>query len=133
MFTDGLYGFIYVYKHVLYTKNVLKVIKDIENVKLELKRMDERRKQEGRDKFNDKELKKFKELRIKLAKLESKQIEKQTKLFTTKNNQSKQMGENMKIFLSDQINHINKIKRGLLDLHQYQSELYQNCDMTHNS
>lgn len=95
--------------------------------------MDDKRKQERRDEFNEKELKRYKELRIKLSKLESKQIEKSTAHWTTKNSQSKAMGENMKTFLSDQINHINTIKQGLLYHTKYESELHNKETEINNS
>ena len=111
----------------------VKVSKDIENVEIELRKMDGKRRIELRDNFTEKELKRMKELRIKLSKLESKQIETTTSHLRIKNNQSKAMGEKIKTFLSDQINHIDTIKRGLFDMEQYTSQLHTSCNHINNS
>eukprot|EP01083_Nonionella_stella_P069239 184454_1 len=104
------------------------IMSDMENVQNELKKMDERRRNEHRDRFNDKELKRFKELRIKLAHLESVKVEKNSAQSKSKHNQRTAMAQTMKAFLKQQIHHLNSIKRSLFDLETHQSELFVKCD-----
>ena len=98
-----------------------------------MEQINERKKLEKREEFNEKELQRIKSLKMKLEKLESKKITKTTNHWKITNDQSKQMGENIKSFLSTQIEHINKLKKGFVSLQAYESELHSNCNQINQS
>ncbi len=55
-------------------RKINKIHKEIQSIQYEFRKMDEKRKSEQRDTFNDKELKTFKDLRIKLSKVLSMKV-----------------------------------------------------------